>query len=117
MTLRDDYEHWARSFPRRMGEGWGEFLDRIGLFDLTDSPPRDVTIGPTNSIVLVDASGGAIEVTPTGPAGVLHIIKKIDSSANFVTIKGTIDDDTDFDLEFKDESASITTNGTDWRIV
>ena len=29
MTLRDDYEHWARSFPRRMGEGWGVFLDAI----------------------------------------------------------------------------------------
>lgn len=29
MTLRDDYEHWARSFVRRMGEGWGVFLDRL----------------------------------------------------------------------------------------
>jgi len=29
MTLRDDYEHWARSFPRRMGAGWGVFLDAI----------------------------------------------------------------------------------------
>lgn len=35
MTLRDDYELWARHFPRPMGEGWGVFLDSIkdGTYD------------------------------------------------------------------------------------
>lgn len=117
MTLRDDYEHWARGFARRMGEGWGEFLDRIGVFELTDSPPGNTTIGPTNSIVLVDATAKPYRITPTGPAGVLHMIKKVDSSANAVTIIGTIDGDVNFALEFQDESASITSDGTDWWIV
>lgn len=36
MTLRDDYEHWARCFPRRMGEGWGDFLDAVSLSSLHD---------------------------------------------------------------------------------
>ena len=29
MTLRDDYEHWARNFTARIARGWGIFLDRL----------------------------------------------------------------------------------------
>jgi hypothetical protein len=44
ITLRDDYEHWARSFPRRMGQGWGDFLDRIKDGTIDDTMWDDVRV-------------------------------------------------------------------------
>ncbi len=82
------------------------------------------TATPTDHILLADASAGAFIITlPTsvGNSGREYIIKKIDSSLNIITIKGTssetIDSSTTFDLELQDESVNIYSNGVNWYII
>jgi hypothetical protein len=78
------------------------------------------TIGNNEEMVACDASGGAFTVTMpsvTGKEGYEYIIKKTDSSSNYVTISGTIDGDSSFDLEAQDESVVLKCNGTDWWII
>ena len=126
MTLRDDYEHWARSFVRRMGDGWGDFLDRIGdpISPAITPVVGNYTPGDVGEFMECSASSGAFTVTmPTASEkfGRKYWVKKIDSSANAVTIDGagveTIDDAASFDLEFEDESVTLMSNGENWRIV
>jgi hypothetical protein len=47
----------------------------------------------------------------------VYTIKKTDSSVNAVTVAGTIDGDTNFDLELQDESITITANASGWWII
>jgi len=73
-----------------------------------------------DEIILADATGGAFNVTlpsPTGRTGFIYRIKKIDSSVNAVTVVGTIDEDSNFDLEVQDESITVTSDGTEWWII
>ena len=83
------------------------------------------TVQPGDSILLVDASGGAFTVLL--PTNVLNknrtlTVKKIDTSDFDVTLDGSasgalIDGDADFDLECEDESVDIICDGTDWWIL
>ena len=82
------------------------------------------TLDDTHGTVLVDASGGAITITlPTAAVGVrrLYDIKKIDSSANAVTVDGsgseTIDGATTQVINFQYDSISIKSDGTTWWII
>jgi len=73
-----------------------------------------------DEIILADATGGAFNVTlpaPTGRTGLIYRIKKIDSSVNAVTVVGTIDEDSNFDLIAEDESITVTSDGTEWWII
>jgi hypothetical protein len=57
MTLRTDYEHWSRHFPRVMGAAWGDFLD-----DASSGS------GSTSALFLaLKTDGGAITATATNP--------------------------------------------------
>lgn len=70
--------------------------------------------------VFADASSGAITLTLPAAGSSnewRYYIKKTDSSANFVTMAGTIDGATNFDLELEGESITIYCDGTEWFIV
>ena len=61
MTLRDDYEHWARNFARRIGEGWGDFLDAV-VAVATEAAEA----GSSSAVFLAEKTdGGAITATAT----------------------------------------------------
>ena len=67
MTLRTDYGHWARSFSRRVGEGWGEFLDAISaLIDTVDYSVVSGNDGDT------DVSAAELEELTDGSSTTLH---------------------------------------------
>jgi len=91
-----------------------------------DSKPTVTEVATTyiadsiDEIILADATSAAFNVTlptPTGRSGFIYTVKKIDSSANAVTVVGTIDGDANFDLELEDESVTITSDGTEWWII
>ena len=83
------------------------------------------TILITDRIILGNANGGAIILTlPTavGNAGCLYSIKKIDSSANTVTIATnpntqTIDGNTTIVLSAQYSSIDIVSDGSNWYIL
>lgn len=84
----------------------------------------NTTLDGTNAVVLVDASGGPVTITLPAAAGVTrrhYVIKKIDSSANAVTIDGdaaeTIDGSATQDLAAQYESMDLVCNGTAWFII
>lgn len=67
-----------------------------------------------------DASGGAFTVTLPSVAansGKTIIVTKADSSANAVTIAGTINGATDLDLTLQYTAITLASNGTEWRII
>jgi hypothetical protein len=81
------------------------------------------TLGAGHSVVACDASGGAFTVTlPTasGIAGRQYTIKKIDSSANAVTVDAngaeTIDGNTTVTLALQWNRVTIVSDGTNWLI-
>lgn len=88
------------------------------------SVSTNTTLGVSNAIVLVDASGGAVTITlPTAASanGRHYTIKKIDSSANAVTIDGdgaeTIDGATTQSLAVQYDALQVVSNGTAWFVV
>ena len=90
----------------------------IVIYDV-ESITSSTTLGK-NTVALVDASGGAVTITlPAASScwGRIYTIKKTDSSANFVTIAGTIDGDTNFVLEVEDEVAEVISDGSNWYII
>lgn len=88
----------------------------------TDSP---YTVLATDGILLCDCSSGAITVNlpavATSDDGRRLDIKKIDSSANAVTVDGnsaeTIDDSTTIVLSDQYNSITIITDQTEWWII
>jgi hypothetical protein len=72
-------------------------------------------------VVLADASAGAITVTlPTPTAGAVINVKKIDSSANAVTIDGagaTIDGQASIQITTQYESYTLVSDGSNWYII
>jgi hypothetical protein len=95
-------------------------IDTVGAVEYAISTVNgDVTLDTTYHTVLVDASGGAVTVTLPSAVDfdkVIYNIKKVDSSTNVVTIAGTIDGDTNFDLLSKDEIVTVQSNGSGWYI-
>ena len=89
-----------------------------------DTYTSSQTLTTDNRVVLCDATSGAMTITlytAAGNEGRELQIKKIDSTANFVTIDGnaseTIDDVTTFDLELEDEALTLRSDGSDWVIL
>lgn len=84
----------------------------------------DITLTASNEVVYCDATSGAITVTLPAAAsnsGRRYYIKKIDVSANAVTIDGngseTIDETTTKVLASQYDSATIHTDGTEWWVL
>ena len=82
------------------------------------------TVLSTDHTILADATGGAFGVdlpTAVGIAGKIYRIKKIDSSANAVTVDPdgaeTIDGDSDLDLTFEGESVDIVSDNANWHVL
>jgi hypothetical protein len=75
-------------------------------------------------VILCDATGGAFTVdlpTATGREGFIYNISKTDASANAITIDPsgaqTINGDATFDLIAQDETVTIVSTGSNWRII
>lgn len=79
MTLRDDYEHWARGFARRMGEGWGVFLDRLYAKNTSGVTWDDVRV--PMDIVKLGASAPTWGTLGTG----LDVLQFSHSQDNYVS--------------------------------
>ena len=82
------------------------------------------TLYPANDIILCDASGGAVTLNlpaVTTNLGKLYEIKKIDTSANTVTIDPSgaeeIEGDTTLQLSFFSEAVTIICDATQWWII
>ena len=90
----------------------------------TSSKSTDYTVvaADNNKVILVDATAGAVTITllaaATAGDGFALTIKKIDSSANVVTIDGnaseTIDAITTFPLKQQFDGLSIVCNASNW---
>lgn len=82
------------------------------------------TLTTSQTVVLCDATSGAITATlpaAAGNTGKRYFIKKTDSSANAVTVDGngaeTIDDTATQVLASQYDSIEIVSDGTEWWII
>lgn len=78
------------------------------------------TLTNNDSTVLGDAASGNITMTlssVSGIAGRQYTVKKIDSSANTVTVAGTIDGATNKVLNTQYDSVTVQTDGSVWWII
>lgn len=89
----------------------------------TETVATDTTLDDSHADVFVDATLAVVTVTlpaVSGNAGLEYTIKKIDGSANAVTIDGngaeTIDDSTTKVLSSQYDSATVVCDGTEWWI-
>jgi len=65
--------------------------------------------------IRVDATSGAVSITlPTPAVGTVYNIKKIDASANAVTIVGTVDGVVNPTITTQYSNRNIQYNGTTW---
>ncbi len=84
----------------------------------------DYTATASDTVILVDASSAAVTITlltAVGNKGRVFYVKKIDSSANVVTIDGdgseTIDDATTQILTSQYDAVMIVSDGVEWFIL
>jgi len=91
--------------------------------ELVTSVTTTLTSG-SETVMLCDATSGAFTVTLPASAGVAnrrYSIKKIDSSANAVTIQGngaeTIDGSNTISLNVQNKSYTLVNNGTSWFLI
>lgn len=99
----------------------GGIYTPVTSIDDTDSP---YTVLATDSVIIADATSGAITVNlpaVSGTDGRTIRVKKIDSSANAVTLDGnsseTIDDATTRVLSSQYDSITIVSDDSEWWIV
>ena len=114
-------------------QAWYEILNQIeslanlqfdGYLFPTSSASADYTVNVNDAFIPVDASSAAVTVTlkPAAEAkGKRLTIKKIDSSANAVTVDGdgseTIDGATTAVINCQYESICLMSDGTEWWVV
>src|ERR1044072_5493463 len=80
-----------------------------------DSP---YPVGAADETVLVDATGGAVTITlPTATAGRILTVKKVDASANAVTLSGTADGVVNPTVGTQYQSRLLQGDGTNWQIL
>lgn len=98
MNIAARKAYTKRQPPAQWDAGW--FANEMGLVQqaipivTAQQVAVDTTMQPTDDLILVDATAGAVRYTllpPSRCAGAVVTIKKIDASANAVTIVGTID--------------------------
>jgi len=113
---------------------WGEQLNtnfdtidaklKIAIQQPTAAKTGAYTVVETDigKTILVDATGGAVTITllaaATAGDGFALTVKKVDASANAVTVDGdaseTIDGATTYVLTEENEAVTVETDGTDW---
>lgn len=97
-----------------------EILDVIYFSPSIVTVDSDYT-AKRGDVVLVDASGGAITITlPAPQANSIVNVKKVDSSANTVTIDGggaNIDGQSSISISAQYESYTLICDGTNWWII
>lgn len=104
------------------GTTWASTAPGVGSQTLdVKSKTTTYTAAATDTVLLVDASGGAWTLTlPAAASNTGHIfyIKKTDSSVNAVTVDGnaseTIDGTTTKTVSFQYEAIMIVSDGTNW---
>jgi len=82
-----------------------------------DSP---YTATADDSVILVDAVGGAVTITlPTASTcpGRIYTIKKIDLSGNVVTIGPSVDGVGNYPLNAQSKYISVISDGTNWYVI
>jgi len=108
------------------GEYWCDIGGLAGAPTPTRTPIRlelaDYTAVDGDEVIVVDAAAGNVTITlPTavGINGKLYTIKRIDATANVVTVQGTggetIDDDADQDL-LQYDAMRVISDGIEWWI-
>lgn len=104
--------------PLRQRVTWDQIVPGIGPFIRTITASETLEIG--HSHVLVNAVGGAVTVTlpPVRLAYREVTVKKIDASANVVTVDGdgaeTIDDAATASLAAQYNYIRLVSDGTEW---
>lgn len=89
MTLRDDYEHWARNFARRIGDGWGAFLDRIHDdvdYTLVSANDSDTDVTAAELEELTDGSETTLHTHAADDLVAFRVIKSAAQSLSTATL-------------------------------
>lgn len=114
------YEHHIVFFADAVGTAYDE-NGVMGAASAVTTITVDTTLTTAHNIVLVDASTGAVTLTLPAAAvyaGPGYTIKKIDASANAVTIDGsgaeTIDETTTRILTMQYDAVEVMSDGTEW---
>jgi len=116
----------AGGIPYSDGTNWTRvaLTSYLGVRATVTITTGTTTLGATHDVVLCNAVGGAIIVNLPAAAtntGRAYTIKKIDASANTVTINGsgaeTIDGITPQVISFQWTSITIVCDGTGWYII
>ena len=112
-----DTEGFRYPYTRKEDEGGGFIGDLV-------TKTGNYTVTATNHTIICNATGGSFTITLPAVAsheGRIYCIKKIDSSANTVTVDGngseTIDDATTAVLTTQYESITIQSDGSEWWII
>lgn len=102
------------------GSGGGGTYSEVAPVTITSNTTADVV----KHTYLADATSGAVTLTlPTavGRAGKVYILKKIDSSANVVTLDGnaseTIDGQTTLDTSTQNDMVAVESDGSNWQTI
>lgn len=101
-----------------LGSSWVESkgVANVSLLNTSSNETLEKTSGTIK--VFVDASGGNRTVTlpsPTNNQGVYEI-SKVDSSANTVTIIGTILGQANYVIQYQNSYVPLVSNGTEYKI-
>lgn len=92
-----------------------------GIGHQLDILTANTTIGANHEIVMVDATSGAKTITlqaaDTTNKGRKYTIKKIDSSANVVTISGSVNGGTNYTLSSQGQVVKLISDGTTWQTI
>jgi hypothetical protein len=91
----------------------GSNVGNITTISSSDSP---YTTQSTDFAINCDCTAGAITVNLSGPSKSWFRVKKIDGSANQVTIVGTIDGTSNYVIPFQGQSIDLQKNSTGWWI-
>jgi hypothetical protein len=113
----------------RVGIGTGDpnaMLQIVGGIStaVTATSASSLTLGVSNSVVLVDATDGTRTInlpTAVGNAGREYTIKKVDSSVNAVAVTGnssqTVDGATPYNLTAQYQFVRIVSDGANWMVI
>ena len=130
-TVGGDNNNWGTVLNGYLGVSHVISGTYAGSLTLTSTQTSAYTIGSNSTLtvggetVLVNATSGAITITlpdaTLANAYVIHNIKKIDSSANYVTIattsSQTIDGGTTAVIKVQYASITLVSDGTNWNII
>jgi hypothetical protein len=122
----------AGSFGADGALAWDKANDVLSLTNLTVNGRQNWKLvsktsaytAASETVILVDASGGAVTITlppAASSSGRRYVVKKIDSSANAVTLDGngseTIDGATTLPLYCQYDFVGVVCDGSNWLVI